>query len=341
MAAFRSRLIPCVLSFFLLVNSAWPWGNEGHMMINRVAAEKLPSDVPAFLRNAVDQLAYLAPEPDRWRERSELTLKLSQEPDHFIDLELVEGMTLPPDRYSYYRALEAKRQHTPGQPEIFLPEKVGLQPYVTIEIFERLIVALREYRHALRDHTSPEFAERNAVFYAGWLGHYVADGANPLHTTVNYNGWTGANPNGYTTGHTIHWKMEGEFVAANQKELNFAGLVPAEARKLDSPFQDYLAYLHNSNGYVEKVYQFEKAGGFDGAGTPPSRQFIEQRMAAGAEMLRNLWYTAWLDSAVDPPPYVPPKPANSAAPKATPYNPPPPNMQTAPRLGEPTPMPGH
>ena len=64
-------------------------------MINRVAAEKLPSDVPAFLRNAADQLAYLGPEPDRWREKSELALKLSQEPDHFIDLELVEGMTLP------------------------------------------------------------------------------------------------------------------------------------------------------------------------------------------------------------------------------------------------------
>ena len=151
----------------------------------------------------------------------------------------------------------------------------------------------------------------NAIFYAGWLGHYVADGANPLHTTVNYNGWTGANPNGYTTDHTIHWKMEGEFVAANQKELKFAGLVPAKARKLDNPFQDYLAYLRKSNGYVEKVYQLEKAGGFEGAGTPESRQFIEQRMAAGAEMLRDLWYTAWLDSAVDPPPYVPPKPANS------------------------------
>ena len=57
-------------------------------MINRVAAEKLPSDVPAFLRNAAEQLAYLGPEPDRWREKSELALKLSQEPDHFIDLEL-------------------------------------------------------------------------------------------------------------------------------------------------------------------------------------------------------------------------------------------------------------
>jgi hypothetical protein len=310
------------------------------MQINRVAADKLPSDVPAFLRNAADQLAYLGPEPDRWREKSELALKLSQEPDHFIDLELVKGMTLPADRYSFYRALEAKRQQTPGQPDTLLPEKVGLQPYITMEVFGRLIVAFREYRHALRDHTSPEFAERNVIFYAGWLGHYVGDGANPLHTTINYNGWTPANPNGYTTAKTIHWKMEGEFVAANLKQLPFAEQVPSKATKLDKPFQDYLAYLQKSHGYVEQVYQLEKAGGFEGSGTPESRQFIEQRMAYGADMLRNLWYTAWLDSAVDPPPYVPATPATTAAPKQMPSSSPVPNMRTAPRLGEPTPQPG-
>ncbi|HVP54115.1 MAG TPA: nuclease [Candidatus Eisenbacteria bacterium] len=330
MTLHRFRLLPVFLTVMLLANSAWPWGNEGHMMINRVAAEKLPTDVPAFLRSAEEQLAYLGPEPDRWREKSELALKLSQEPDHFIDLELVEGMTLPPDRYSFYRALETKRQQSPGQADSLWPEKVGLQPYITMEGFGRLVVAFREYRHALRDHTNPEFAERDAIFYAGWLGHYVADGANPLHTTVNYNGWTTANPNGYTTAKTIHWKMEGVFVAANQKQLQFAALVPDKARKLENPFEDYVAYLRKSNGYVEQVYQLEKAGGFEGAGTAESREFIEQRMAYGAEMLRDLWYTAWLDSAVDPPPYVPPKPATSK----------PPDMKTVPKLGEPSSQPG-
>lgn len=330
MAFLRSRLIPLLLIVVLLTNSAWPWGNEGHMMINRVATGKLPSDVPAFFRNAAEQLAYLGPEPDRWREKTELALKLSQEPDHFIDLELVEGMTLPPDRYSYYRALEAKRQQNPAQADNFWPEKVGLQPYIAMEIFERLIVAFREYRHAMRDHRSTEFPERNAIFYAGWLGHYVADAANPLHTTVNYNGWTTANPNDYTAANTIHWKMEGVFVAANQKQLHFADLVPAQARELKNPFQDYLSYLWKSHSYVEQVYQLEKAGGFDGAGSAESRQFIQQRMAYGATMLRDLWYTAWVDSAVDPPAYVPSKPASSPAP----------NRKTVPKLGDTAPQPG-
>ena len=68
-----------------------PWQDEGHVLVNRVAAEALPEEMPAFLRGAVDRLAYLGPEPDRWRRASEFTLKESQEP---------EGSPRPARRYS-------------------------------------------------------------------------------------------------------------------------------------------------------------------------------------------------------------------------------------------------
>jgi hypothetical protein len=290
------RAAVCAVATVALITPAWPWGNEGHGAINRVAAEKLPPDVPSFLRKAEAQLAYLAPEPDRWRETSELALKRAQEPDHFIDLELVEGIDLPPDRYSFYNALEAKRQQTPGHPDDLLPERVGLQPYIATEIFDRLVVAFREYRAAVRQHRNPNFAAADAIFYAGWLGHYVGDASNPLHTTIHHNGWIGPNPNGYTTANTVHWKMEGIFVAANLKQLQFADLVPEQPRVLTDPFQDYLKYLRVSHQYVETVYRLEKAGGFDGEGTSASREFIRQRLAAGATMLRDMWYTAWVQS---------------------------------------------
>ena len=296
MKTFAHRAALLVLFLGCLLQPAWPWGNEGHSAINRVAAEKLPPDVPAFLRNAADQLAYLAPEPDRWRQPSELALKRSQEPDHFINLEAIQGMEFPPDRYSFYRALDARRRETPGHPEDLLPERVGMQPYITIETYERLVVAFREYRWAIAEHRNPAFAEANAIFYAGWLGHYVGDGANPLHTSLHYNGWVGSNPKGYTTSNTVHWKMEGIFVAANPQVLQFADLVPAQPQQLNHPFQDYLQYLWDSHRYVEQAYQLEKAGGFDGQGTPESREFIRQRLAAGAIMLRNMWYSAWLRS---------------------------------------------
>ena len=290
------RVAICIVLTVGLISPAWPWGNEGHSAINRVAAEKLPDSVPTFLRNAGAQLAYLAPEPDRWRDPSELALKRSQEPDHYINLEWLEGMELPPDRYSFYRELEAKRERTPGHPDDLLPENVGLQPYITIEVFERLIIAFREYRAALRDRRNPNFAEANAIFYAGWLGHYVGDGANPLHTSIHLNGWMGANPNGFTIAHTIHHKMETTFVNANLKRLQFADLVPSQPRVLTDPFHDYVKYLYDSHQYVDETYVLEKAGAFEGKGTDASVEFIRHRLAAGATMLRDMWYTAWVMS---------------------------------------------
>ena len=276
------------------------------------------------------QLAYLGPEPDRWREKSELALKLSQEPDHFIDLELVEGMTLAAGPLQLLsRSSMPSGSRLRASPTRCCRKRLDCNPTSPW----RCLAGWwwRSANIVMRCATTRARSLPSAMRFStpdGW-GTMSADGANPLHTSVNYNGWTTANPNGYTTAKTIHWKMEGEFVAANLKQLQFAALVPEKATKLENPFQDYLAYLHKSNGYVEQVYQLEKAGGFAGAGTPQSREFIEQRMACGAEMLRNLWYTAWLDSAVDPPPYVAPKPASA-----------PPDMKTTPKMGETSPQPG-
>jgi len=69
------------------------------------------------------------------------------------------------------------------------------------------------------------------------------------------------------------------------------------ARAIDGDiFDSYMAYLRHTATYVEKVYQLEKAGGFIGAGTPESRGFTAARLAAGASMLRDMIYTAWIDS---------------------------------------------
>ncbi len=143
------------------------------------------------------------------------------------------------------------------------------------------------------------------IFYAGWLGHYVGDASQPLHTTVKYNGWVGPNPNGYTTGHQIHWQFEGPFVAANLHAPEvLAKMTPAKAIDGDC-FDAYVAYLRHSATYVEKVYQLEKAGGFVGQGSDESRAFTAERLAAGASMLRDMIYTAWVESAKPvPDPYA-------------------------------------
>ena len=279
---------------------AFGWGNEGHEYVNRVAAEHIPAEMPKFLRHAVAEITYLGPEPDRWRSASEFALKNAQEPDHFIDLERVAWLDpLPPGRYEFYRKLYEKRAATTDHPDDYLPERVGLQPYITMEVYGRLKAAFREYRHLRETHKPTGPVEQAIIFYAGWLGHYVADGSQPLHTTIHYNGWVGPNPNGYTTEHGIHAKFETTYVGQNITAKDFAKFVHAPERLAD-PFSDYVAYLRESNRHVEKVYAIEKASGFNGKGSPEAFDFTTHRLAAGSQMLLNLWYTAWIESATNP-----------------------------------------
>jgi len=294
-----------VLLPLMLVQQSFAWGMDGHMMINRIAGANLPADVPAFLRSpaALDALEYFGPEPDRWRSPAEPELNAAQAAEHFIDLEYADlAGPLPRRRYDYIRALEAAQAKHPDLQ--LTPEKVGLQPYVTTEVYERLQSAFRDYRALVTAKKDTKPSECEITFLAGWLGHYVADGSMPLHTSIQYNGWVGPNPNGYTTEHHIHAMFESDFVHANVKPGDFAPLVAASKPVvLGDVFNDYMAYLRHSNTLVEQTYQLDKSGAFTGAGTPAGKAFVDQQLAAGAIELRNMIYTAWIKSAEPIPPY--------------------------------------
>lgn len=281
--------------------TALGWGSVGHVDINQVAAERIPSAMPKFLRtkSTVQKIAYLGPEPDRWRDESPSALNNAQAPDHFIDLERIEGLgPLPMGRYDFYRMLYAKRAATPAadHPDDYLPERVGLQPYITMEVFKRLELAFRAYREMKQKKEKTEVIEGNIIFYMGWLGHYVADGSQPLHTSINYDGWVESNPNGYTTQHGIHAEFETDFVnRVVPSTRSFANLVTAPQR-LSDPFGDYMAYLGGSHRLVAQVYAFDKERAYDRSGSQDAVKFVNARLAAGAQMLVDLWYTAWAQS---------------------------------------------
>jgi TonB family protein len=281
--------------------SSFGWGSKGHKMINKLAAESLPADVPAFLKTpeAINEIEYLGPEPDRWRSRAEPELSAEQAPDHFIDMELADLVApLPRNRYEYIAALYAAGLTHPKLASQLQPDRVGFQPYITEEVWERLKSAMRDYRTlSAQPGADTRPVEAAILFYAGWLGHYVGDGSQPLHVTVNYDGWVGKdNPNGYTTEHGIHSKFESTFVDAAVNESDVQPLM-TPVKTIGDEWDDYLAYLHRTGSLVEKVYQLDLQHGFDGTGTPEGKQFAAERLAAGASMLRDLIYAAWVKSA--------------------------------------------
>lgn len=278
---------------------SFAWGSKGHKIINNLAVTSLPDSMPAFMRTpaAVDEITYLGPEPDRWRSTAEPELAAEQAPDHFIDLELAEKLgTLPRGRYQFIADCYAYMAAHPAEAQEMRPERIGFQPWITEEVWERLKSAMRDYRELSAKHEDTQPVEDAILFYAGWLGHYVADGSQPLHVTIQYNGWVGPNPNGYTTSRDVHWNFETRFVNDAISEAD----VKAQMKPLQpvgDEWTDYLAYLNHTHSYVERVYELDKEHGFEGRGTAASRLFTAKRLAAGASELRDLWVAAWVKSA--------------------------------------------
>jgi hypothetical protein len=68
------RALRTALAAILLCSNVQAWGEYGHRIAGRAAAQKLPSDMPSFFRDATEQLSYQSPEPDCWRERVESRL---------------------------------------------------------------------------------------------------------------------------------------------------------------------------------------------------------------------------------------------------------------------------
>ncbi|MBO0723084.1 MAG: hypothetical protein J2P41_19830 [Blastocatellia bacterium] len=284
------------------------WGPAGHEISGRAAALKLPKEMPAFVRQSVDQLGYLNIEPDRWRDRLESNidkaLDSSSAADHFLDLELVpEQATKSVNRYDFAAELIKAGQN---------PTKVGLLPFRILESFQRVRVGFRLWRGA--EPEKRRWIEQRIIDEAGILGHFVADGSNPHHTTIHFNGWEGDNPKGYTTyarERGIHFRFEDEYVAAQINLNDVVPLVGDDARVIENPRAEIWKYLRESNALVEQLYILDKKEQFSKDNVSPEhKKFVAERLAVGARMLRDLWWTAWVTSD---PALAPATPAGHAA----------------------------
>lgn len=285
-------------AFALSATSLDAWGSSGHKMIGLAAAQALPADMPAFFRDAAAQLSYLNPEPDRWRDRAERdrdpALDGGTAAEHFMDMEMVpadrlSGVLAAPDRFAFADSLRA----------LGLDAKtVGIVPFSILELSQTIRVEFTLWRAATDDATKKAI-EARIINDAGILGHFVADASNPLHASVHYNGWTGPNPNGYAVDKRTHSRFESIYVDNKITIGDFAPLIPKEVKPITNFRSATIAYLIDSQAHVEELYQIDKAAAFGAETTAPeNKRFTAERLAAGARMLRDIWYSAYVSSAL-------------------------------------------
>lgn len=321
-----SLLATAVLFAFPAALPAWDY--LGHRAVNLLALEALPPEFPKFVKTpeARERIAFLGGEPDRWRNSPELPLKHQNGPDHYIDLEDLADIdqtpqTLTEFRYVFTAQLAAGRQAHAERFAAINPEKnkdhtrevIGFLPWTIAEYYGKLYSGF-SYLKTFEEHGTPEEvanAQANIIYIMGVMGHYVGDGAQPLHTTRHNNGWEGANPNGYTTARTFHAWIDGNFLNKSggidlvrlSTEIKPAGLLPTGERDgHNAVFSGIVQYLEEQHTKVEPLYQLEKAGKLSvekGQDAQEGRHFLENQMVVGAQMLSSLWLTAWRSAPTD------------------------------------------
>ncbi len=269
------------------------WGSDGHRMAARAAHDILPEEMPIFFREAGSQLEYLSPEPDRWRNGELREMDEAWKYDHYIDLENVPpGAMDEADRFEFITALFEAGIHRPQQ-------TVGFLPFRIIEVYQRLTTEFAHWRMT-NSSTNRDWIEARILNDAGIMGHYAVDAAQPHHTTIHFNGWdeNSPNPRGYTTDRGFHSQFESGFVRAHVSYEDLPPLMPRSPRRLRNVRGAIWEHVRESNATVERLYELEKLHGFESGGTPhpDNVEFAVERLAAGAEMLAAIWWTAWLES---------------------------------------------
>jgi len=294
----RSFVVSAIaLVMLLLPGSIFAWGAKGHRIVGSAAVQALPEAMPAFFRSAADQLAYLNPEPDRWKARAERDLDPALDgafnADHFLDIEMATPTVLAaalaaPHRYAFADTLRAAGVD---------PVAMGFLPFAMLELSQRLRQEFRMWRSA-PDSATRAWIEARILNDAGVLGHYVADASNPAHTTVHYNGWTGENPRGFATDRAFHGRFETAYVQAHLELSDVQPRVDTTARVLTDLRREIIAYVRRSNDQVERLYTLDRSDpwGID-TRAAENKAFASERLAAGATMLRDIWWTAWVTSA--------------------------------------------
>jgi hypothetical protein len=279
----RRSLYLAFLAVPLLTAPAAAWWPKGHSIVAEAAVRSLPAEVPAFFRRGTGMAAHCAQDPDVFKQRETAALNDAEGPEHYVDLELLQGKPLPDRRSAYLKLLHELKQE---------PGKVGTLPYSVAEWTEKLAVAFAEHRKW----PANPYIQTKCLVYAGILAHYSGDLAMPLHTTVHHDGR--ARPDGASPRTGIHARVDSLIeklqlqpadLARNQQPEAFDALLPAISREIE-----------RSRALVDRTYELEPRlppTRGDWSPSPEIMSFTQERARAAARFTASLYLTAWRKSA--------------------------------------------
>jgi len=292
------------------------WFTVGHAKVARAAVRALPPEVPRFFRDGAFTVGEAAVDPDLFKDRTLVALRAAEDPQHYLDWELIEGMQLPEDRWLFTEQVLQRRVD---------PKDLGVLPYSVLEAVQRLTITFAEHRKYPEDVA----IQQKALVYAGWLAHYGGDLEQPLHTTIHHDGRALSDKSSPKTG--IHQLVDGLFERVPLDEQQLTRNLPIQV--YPDVWAAIQAELAKSHALVDHVYDLEPAlrqafppaprtaatpvPATPGAPSPPANLkpaptpvptppppiplsvsgFAAERFRVTASFLASLYRTAWEQSA--------------------------------------------
>jgi hypothetical protein len=216
------------LTVVLAPRPAIAWGYDVHRFITARAIALLPPEIRPFFEKFRTQVVEHSVDPDLWRVAG----WEEEPPRHFVDM----------DAYGPYPFKELPRNFDDavkryGRPFVL---KNGTLPWRAEEIHEKLIEAFTQ---------KAPYARENIKFFSAVLAHYVADGHQPLHATLNYDGQL-------TGQRGIHSRFETELFERYHDRLQLA---PGPLAGITSPRDLMFDTLTASFPLVQPILDADKA----------------------------------------------------------------------------------
>ncbi len=266
------KILNKLLIVFFIPLAIFSWGDKGHKKITELAFKMLPVEI-GFSDAVKEGIISRSIDPD-YRKKDD-----PSEPNkHFIDIDF------------YKEFLDGKMIRSYDSLLTIYPDstitKMGLLPWATISAYDNLVEAFK-FKNI-----------EQIILYSSDLAHYVGDGHQPLHTTLNYNGQL-------TSQKGIHFRYEIEMFDKNinvfdEKFLDMRTVYINN--KLDYIFD----YITESNSYVDVIFSADKF-----ASTKSKNIFNDEyyrllwfrtkyltidQVNSSAFALASLIYSAWQDS---------------------------------------------
>ena len=259
-----------IVLLFFIVQEIFGWGSVGHSIINRNSTKHFPSSMIGYASWS-EFLAQHASDAD-YRKSSDPT----ESNKHYIDIDNYPEFFTGNFPYSIDTLISRYGLDYVNQQ--------GILPWATKATFDSLTAALQR-----RDW-------QRAKLLAADLGHYVADGHQPLHITRNYDGQ-------YTGQRGIHSRYETQMI--NRFQSNII-ITPQSITYVNDQLDFIFNYLFEAYSYLDDLLRADSIAKSVAGNTNSetyyltlwnySQTFTKYLFQKASERLASLIYTAWINA---------------------------------------------